>query len=146
MEASMNKPQQEGAAQFLAAARRSSRPGARLPESCRPADFESAFAIQRRVGEILELTTGGWKCSVPSRTGQLNVARILAPFIVRTSRCAVDATGATVKIEPEIAFVMGRELAPRDMPYSEAEVRAAIAETRLVLELLGTRYADPFFA
>jgi 2-keto-4-pentenoate hydratase len=29
------------------------------------------------------------------------------------------------------------------VPYSEAEVRAAIAETRLVLEFLDSRYADP---
>ena len=42
----------------------------------------------------------------------------------------------------EIAFVLGRDLPPRGEPYSEAEVRASIAETRLVLEILGSRYAD----
>ncbi len=136
-------PQQEAAAQFLVAARKSGRPGARLPEDVRPTDFESAFAIQRRVGNLLGQTIGGWKCAVPTRTGQINAARILAPAIVRTSPCAIVATGAMGKIEPEVAFVMGRDLLRRDTRYSEAEVRAAIAETRLVLELIGTRYADP---
>ena len=46
-------------------------------------------------------------------------------------------------IEPEIAFVLGRDLPRRETPYTEAEVRAAIRETRLVLELMGPRYADP---
>ncbi len=39
--------------------------------------------------------------------------------------------------------MLKRDLPQRDTPYSEADVRAAIGETRLVLELLGTRYADP---
>ena len=71
-------------------------------------------------------------------------APILAPTISRTSPCAIDATGASARIEPEVAFVMARRsrrAAARRM--AEAEVRAAIGETRLVLEILGTRYADP---
>jgi 2-keto-4-pentenoate hydratase len=114
-----------------------------LPESCRPTDFDAAFAIQRRVAEMLGQDIGGWKCSVPASAGQLNVARILAPTIVRTSPCAVVATGQSAKIEPEVAFVMGRDLPRRATAYSEGEVRGAIGETRLVLELIGARYADP---
>ena len=38
---------------------------------------------------------------------------------------------------------MGRDLPKRATPYAEAEIRSAIAESRLVLELLGSRYADP---
>ena len=44
----MNQYQIDEAAALLAAARTSGRPGARLPESCRPLDLESALAIQRR--------------------------------------------------------------------------------------------------
>ena len=135
--------QQEAAAQYLVAARKSGRPGARLPEACRPADLGSALAIQRRVGELLGQAVGGWKCSVPSPAGEILAAPILASTIVRASPCGVVTTGATAKIEPEVAFVLSRDLRQRDTPYSEEEVRAAIAESRLVLELLGTRYADP---
>ena len=91
----------------------------------------------------LEQPIGGWKCSLPPAPDRINAAPILAPTIFRTSPCAIAATGAIARIEPEVAFVLGRDLPSRATPYSEAEVRAAIGETRLVLELLGTRYADP---
>ena len=139
----MITPQQEAAAQFLATARGFGLPGARLPEAIRPTDLESAMRIQRRVVELLGQTIGGWKCSVPSEARPLNVAPILASTVYRASPCPVVATGILARIEPEVAFVMGRDLPQRDASYSEAEIRAAIAEPRLVLEILGTRYADP---
>ena len=55
----------------------------------------------------------------------------------------VFARGATAQIEPEIAFVLARDLAPRNDAYAEHEVVAAIGEVHLVLELLGNRYEDP---
>jgi len=139
----MGVEQQEAAAQFLAAARRTGKPGARLPEAHRPADLDAALVIQRRVVALLGQAVGGWKCSVPSEARALNVAPIFASTIFRKSPCAIVTTGPIARIEPEVAFVMGRDLPKRDMPYTEAEIRSAIAEPRLVLELLGTRYADP---
>ena len=99
--------------------------------------------IQRRVGELLGQKIGGWKCSVPSALRPILAAPIFAATIVRNSPCTVFASSATAKIEPEVAFVLGRDLPQRATPYSEAEVRDAITEPRLVLELLGSRYADP---
>ena len=80
---------------------------------------------------------------MPSEARALNVAPIFASTIFRKSPCAIVATGTIARIEPEVAFVMARDLPRRDTPYTEAEIRSAIAEPRLVLELLGTRYADP---
>ena len=139
----MNEREINEAARHLAAARLSGRPGARLPESCRPPDIESALAIQRRVVASMGQAIGGWKCSLPPAVGRINAAPILAPTIVRTSPCAVTATGVVGRIEPEVAFVMAADLPKRERPYSETEVRAAIAQSHLVLELLGTRYAAP---
>jgi len=42
--------------------------------------------------------------------------------------------------------VLGRDLKRRAQPYSDSDVRSAIRETRLVLELIGCRYADPRLA
>ena len=139
----MGVEQQEAAAQFLAAARRTGKPGPRLPEDIRPRDLDAALVIQRRVVALLGQAVGGWKCSVPSDARALNVAPIFASTIFRKSPCAIVTTGPIARIEPEVAFVMGRDLPKRDTPYTEAEIRSAIAEPRLVLELLGTRYADP---
>jgi 2-keto-4-pentenoate hydratase len=131
----------EMAAQHLMAARRARRPGDRLPESCRPADCAGALAIQRRVMNLLGEPIGGWKCG-PPLAGRINLAPITRPTIYTASPCPVFTEGPTMGIEPEVAFVLGRDLAPRTEPYSESDVRSAISETRLVLELLRGRYAD----
>jgi 2-keto-4-pentenoate hydratase len=131
------------AARHLLAARRAGQPGPLLTEACRPVDLEDALAIQRRVQQLLGAATGGWKCSVPTAERAISCAAIFASTIARASPCPVIARGGIVRIEPEIAFVLGRDLPPRSTPYGEGDVRAAIAETRLVLELLDSRYADP---
>ena len=132
----------ERAAQYLVEARRARRSGARLPEDCRPRDVQSALAVQSRVGELLGGSIGGWKCSAPSGE-RVMAAPIYASDLHTGSRCPVLSTGHTASIEPEIAFVLARDLPPRAQPYTESEVRAAIGEARLVLELIGSRYAEP---
>src|SRR5712691_50342 len=129
----------EQAAQHLFAARKSATPGERLPESCRPSDADSALAIQDRVLELLGDTVGGWKCAVPLPKAPVILSPIPKSRIVRSSRCRVPTSAA--QIEPEVAFVLSRDLPARGTPYSEAELLAAIGESRFVLELLRTSYA-----
>ena len=125
----MNEREIDEAAKFLAAARLSGRPGARLPEACRPADIESALAIQRRVVALMGQAIGGWKCSLPSGSGtDQRRADLRADDSSRRRPARWSATGAVARIEPEVAFVMARDLPQRDAPYSEAEVRAPIAK------------------
>ena len=133
----------ESAARVLAAARSARRPGERLQEALRPDDVEAALAIQQRVTELLALPIGGWKCSLPAPERPVAMAPIYAPTIFATSPCPILPIGGKARIEPEIAFVVGRDLPQRDAPYDEAEIRAAIREPHLVLELIGPRYADP---
>ena len=132
----------EAAALHLLAARRHRRAGPRLPQSCRPTGTEDALAIQRRVAFLLDEPVGGWKCSLPTPDKTM-VAPIYAATIRTTAPCPVPAQDTGARIEPEIAFVLARDLPPRKAPYTEADVRSAIGETRLVLELMGCRYADP---
>ena len=132
----------EAAALHLLAARRHLRPGPRLPKASRPATNEEALAIQRRIALLLKEPIGGWKCSLPTPERML-VAPIYATTIGKASPCAVPAHDNRARIEPEIAFVLARDLPRRATPYTEADVRAAIGETRLVLELIGSRYVDP---
>jgi 2-keto-4-pentenoate hydratase len=123
------------------AARRARRPGERLPASCRPADCEDALSIQRRVTELIGERVGGWKAAL-APPGTVNLAPIYASTIFASWPCPVLTINATMSVEPEVAFVLGRDLRPRAEPYTEAEIRDAISETRLVLELLRGRYAD----
>ncbi|AIO69474.1 2-keto-4-pentenoate hydratase [Burkholderia oklahomensis] len=135
----------DGAARHLVAARRAGVAGALLPDACRPDDIETALAIQKRVVELLGEPVGGWKCALPP-PGRVVVAPILSSTIhmAHTSAEPFRVVGTpTVRIEPEIAFVLDRDLPPLGRPYSEDEVRGAIRETRLAIEVLGCRYADP---
>lgn len=138
----MNAAATETAAQWLVAARREGRPRTRLPESCRPTDCAAAHAIQFRVTQLLDAPIGGWKCSVGNETRE-PAAPIHATAISRSSPCAVPTRNDLARIEPEIAFVLGHDLPPRATPYPVEEVAAAIVETRLVLELLGSRIEAP---
>src|SRR5438552_16865947 len=103
----------EAAARQQVAARLARRPGARLAESCRSRVIQTALAIRRRVGELLHFDVGGWKCSLPIPDKAAFMAPIYAPTITSASPCSVLAEGAKARVEPEIAFVLGRDLKPR---------------------------------
>lgn len=114
----------------------------RIPESCRPTDNESAIAIQHRVTELWGESIGGWKAASPAQ-GKISLGPIYASDIYSAPPCPVRPATGKARIEPEVAFVLGRDLPPRARAYTDAEVRAAIAESRLVLEILGGRYTEP---
>jgi 2-keto-4-pentenoate hydratase len=134
----------EIAALHLMALHRAGIPGARLPDAARPDDIDSALAIQRRVVALSGDGVGGWKCALPP-PGRVVVAPILASRIHDASDAPFPVAGDApiVRIEPELAFVLDHNLPRRDRPYDEAEVRGAIRDVRLVLEVLGCRYAEP---
>lgn len=130
------------AARRLVAARLENRKIDRLPESCRPATHDDALLVQRRIIELLEDKVGGWKCSLPHGDDPF-IAPLPASTIRNASPCPIHPQDGKARMEPEIAFVMGRDMEPRKTAYSESEVRHAIGETRLVLELIGSRHANP---
>ncbi len=133
--------QTDTAAHHLLTARQAGIPGARIPEAVRPANIEDAFAIQEQVTALSGQEIGAWKCSLPS-DGKVSAAPIYAIDITTSAPKVWDA-GTTARVEPEVAYVLNKDLPPRATPYTEEEVRGAIGEARLVLELLGCRYADP---
>lgn len=138
----MNTTAHESAAQFLLAARNRGTPGPRIPVEYRPAEVADAVAIQARVAELVGQPIGGYKCSLPAEQRPIWCAPIFAPTVVRQSPCPVMGSGGSAKIEPEIAFVIARDLPARSTPYREEDVRDAVKEARLVLEILGSRYAE----
>ncbi|WP_139237327.1 fumarylacetoacetate hydrolase family protein [Polaromonas sp. YR568] len=131
------------AATELIARRKSGQQGPRLPEALRPLDLEAGWQVQQEVTRQLAQPVGGWKASVP-RTGKLPAAPIYLPTLSREAVCAVafPAGADTVKVEPELAFVLARDLPPRDQPYSEAEVDAAVGAVHAALEICASRYTD----
>ena len=139
---SLTNPIIPQAAAILADRRRTGEQGPRLPEPLRPRDTDTALAIQACVTERLGENIGGWKCGVPIE-GRIIVAPIHAGTIHAAISCPVWLDAGKARVEPEIAFILGRDLPARDAPYTPADVDAAIARTHLALELIGSRYADP---
>ena len=131
------------AATELSTRRNSGAPGPRLPESCRPLDLEDAWRVQQAVTRRLGQAVGGWKASVPS-PGKLPAAPIHQPAINSAPLCTVafPAGSDTVKVEPELAFVLAKDLPPREQPYTETEVDAAVATVHAALEICASRYID----
>ena len=140
----------KSAAKELTELRHTGRFTPRLPEGTRPQTFEDALKVQERTMRILG-EVGGWKCSVPTGERKVAMAPIFASSIATSAAkgadtytvmpAAPDASGIA-RVEPEIAFMLGRDLPPREEPYTEAEIRGAIGETHLVLEVLASRYND----
>jgi 2-keto-4-pentenoate hydratase len=137
----------KSAAQYLAELRNTGRFGARIPEPFRPATIDDALKVQDRIARNLGDAIGGYKCSVPTAERAAIVAPIFGPTIHSRVpfpvRAASPAATGIARIEPEVAFVIAKSLPARDKPYGDSEVRAAVGETRLVLEVLGSRYSDP---
>lgn len=135
----------QAAASILLERRRSGTPGARLPPSCRPPDLACALAIQEAVSAQINDAIAGWKCGLPAADKWV-LAPIYGNTVHRSSdgtTCAVGARHASVRIEPELAFVLAHDLPPRATPYAPGEIDAAIAGAHLALELIGTRYREP---
>jgi 2-keto-4-pentenoate hydratase len=132
------------AARILVARRLSGEQGARLPERCRPTSLQDAFDIQRAVSALLGDARGervkAWKCALPAAE-RLVAAPIYARTVHAASPCPAWTRAGQVRVEPELAFVLGRDLPPRDAPYAPEEVDAAIASTHLALELIDSRYS-----
>lgn len=135
----------QAAANILAQRRLQGIQGPRLPEGLRPASLDEAMAIQCAVTPLMGDAVGGWKCGTPG-PDKLVVAPIYAGTIHRqaaASPCAVWSSEGAVRVEPELAFVLGRDLPVRARPYVPQEVDAALASTHLALELIDSRYEDP---
>jgi len=134
------------AARFLIAARQAGIAGPRLPAECRPQSLGQAFAVQQRTAELLRETRqdsiAAWKSALPSPEKTV-VAPIYASGTADAAAGPVAATTDIVRIEPEVAFELARDLPPRDTPYTEVEIDAAVGGARLALEVLGCRYASP---
>jgi 2-keto-4-pentenoate hydratase len=130
------------AATILTTRRTSGEQGPRLPESCRPLEVDTALDIQAAVTEQLGARIGAWKCGMPNEYGVV-LAPIYAGTIHADYPCSAHAHAGQVRVEPELAFILGRDLPARDTPYTTADVDAAIARTHLALELIDSRYSDP---
>lgn len=104
-----------------------------LPAELRPTSLLEAFAIQQWLFIESDLPVVGWKAGLPGPDKW-----VLAPIahLQQGELCLFEQKSEQYSIEPELAFLLATDLPARLEPYSETEIKAAIASTHLALELI----------
>src|ERR1700748_1152408 len=122
------------AAALLLDARRTNKPIDDLPEGLRPATLDEAYFVQDRLalayGEI-----GGWKIGAPTAEATPMFAPMPLAWIASNDAKLLGRYRFR-GLEAEIAFQMGKDLPPRDEPYSRDEVVAAIGGCHPAIEVM----------
>lgn len=120
-----------------------------LPAHLVPGTTDEAEAICDAFGAGLPQPIGGWKVGAvdPSVPIKLGLER---PFLGPIPQSLIYESGAHVSwsdlmrpvVEPEIGLRLGRDLPPRDRPYSRAEVADAISTLHPGIEIPESRLTD----
>jgi len=139
-------PQREAqlieAVDTLLNARRLLEPIPDLPDQLRPVSVEEVDFIQDRIASAFG-SVGGWKVGA----GSLDATPACAPM----PRAWIAPSGSTFTaakhrfrgLEAEIAFLLKADLPPRQTPYSDAEVYAAVESCHPAIEILESALFNP---
>jgi 2-keto-4-pentenoate hydratase len=131
------------AARMLMEARRTLTPIADLPVELQPVSLEEAYFVQDRLALVYG-EVGGWKVGAPTADA--------TPMFAPMPLAWIAPSGSVLRahrfrgLEAEIAFLMGRDLPPRQTAYSRDEVVAAIASCHPAIEVLESGLVDPLKA
>jgi len=120
-----------------------------LPEAMRPLTREEGYAIQAQLERHSAFPLFGWKIAATSRAGQAHIA-VDGPLGGRLLRERAHKGGERLRFgenhmrvaEAEFAFRIGRDLPPRQAPYSADEVVSAVASLHPAIEVPDSRYED----
>jgi len=137
------------AARLLWAARQQGKVIDALPEPLRPSTEAEGHAIQAALPAVAQDAVVGWKIAATSAAGQAHI-QVDGPLAGRILSGFVHPMGSTLSlqgnrmrvVEPEFAFRMGTDLPPREAPYTQQEVLAAVATLHPAFELPDSRYAE----
>ena len=130
------------AADLLLDARRTHTPIADLPLELQPTNLEEVARIHDEMATAYD-GIGGWKIGAGSPDA--------TPFFAPMPRAWMAASGAILSgptyryrvLECEIAFLVGKDLPPREKPYARDEVIDAIASCHPAIEELESGLIDP---
>ena len=120
-----------------------------LPEALRPKSRAQGYHIQSMLEADSTDRRLGWKIAATSQAGQHHIGldgpiagRILSSMVLPQDLPAPFGTNYMRVAEAEFVFCVGRDITPRNTPYSQDEVMADIASLHLGLEFPDSRFAD----
>lgn len=123
-----------------------------LPADCKPATLDEGYAVQAAMVAIAGQKMFGWKIAATSAAGQKHIGvteplagRLFEDFVLPDGANLPAAPLQMLVVEAEFAFRMGRDLPQRAAAYDVAEIRAAVADLHLAIEIPDARF-EPFDA
>lgn len=129
------------AAKLLLDARARQTTIAGLPDACRPATAEQAYAIQDAVAFELG-PIGGWKVGAKGISDEPTCAPLPAATVMAGPGKLASGLYPLRGIEAEIAFRLRHDLPSREQPYTLAEVLDAVGSVHPAIEVVESRYTD----
>jgi 2-keto-4-pentenoate hydratase len=120
-----------------------------LPEAMRPATRAEGYSIQSLIESRSAKPIFGWKIAATSREGQAHIG-VDGPLAGRLPAERVVASGATLPLktnlmkvaELELAFRLGRDIAPRSRPYTVDEIMNVVDALHVGIEIPDSRFED----
>ena len=120
-----------------------------LASAHRPRDRADGYAIQAAIETQAGGKLFGWKIAATSEAGQKHInvdgpmaGRILQHTVIANGSTAAMTGNAMRVAEPEFAFRMRTDLAPRSSAYSVQEVLDAVDTLHPAIEIPDSRFAD----
>jgi 2-keto-4-pentenoate hydratase len=119
-----------------------------LPPGLRPDNLDEGYAIQRALDDLAG-PAAGWKIAATSKAGQEHLGAS-GPMVGRLYEAQRREPGSALSVsgmrmrsaEPEFAFVLAEDLAPRAEVPSLEEVLAAVGSLVLAIEVPDSRFSD----
>jgi 2-keto-4-pentenoate hydratase len=121
-----------------------------LPADCKPVALDDGYAVQAAMVGLAGQAMFGWKIAATSAAGQKHIGvteplagRLFADFVLPDGAKLPAASLQMLVVEAEFAFRMRRDLPQRITAYDVDEVRAAVADLHLAIEIPDARF-EPF--
>ncbi|ALQ07971.1 MULTISPECIES: hypothetical protein [Pseudoalteromonas] len=116
-----------------------------FPENLTISSMNDVINVQKLMIKLNNNTVYGWKCMLPLDNGAYILAPLLHMPIKSIEHCELITKNDKALMEPEIAFVLNKNL---DIfkEYKNEEVDNAIGSAHLALELIQNRFTDDYSA
>jgi 2-keto-4-pentenoate hydratase len=132
------------AAGLLLEARCTAAPLADLPETLQPASFEEAAFVQDAIARALEPDgVRAWKIGALAPDATPLFGPMISAWMADDASILTEPRYRLRGLEAEISFLIGKDLPPRETPYTREEVVAAIGSCHPAIEELEAGIADP---
>jgi 2-keto-4-pentenoate hydratase len=129
---------------LLLEARSTASPLADLPESLQPTSLEEAYFVQDAMAHALEPDgVRAWKIGAPAPDATPLFGPMISSWIVDSGSTFTEPRYRLRGLEAEISFQIGKDLPPRETPYTREEVVAAIASCHPAIEELEAGVTAP---